>query len=57
MGIYEGPVRKTGVTPGVSNRRDLIEGLDDRDEEWVRSFTGDGETIQRLVSAIKRYHP
>lgn len=28
MGICEGPVRKTGITPGVSNRRDLIEGLD-----------------------------
>lgn len=57
MGICEGPVRKTGIIPGVSNRRDLIEGLDSRDEEWGRSPTEDGEAIQRLVTASNRYHP
>lgn len=56
MGLYEGPVRKTGITLGVSNRRDLIEGLDDRDEE-IRNSTGDGEALQRCIVARSRYHP
>lgn len=51
MGICKGPVRKSGTTLGVSHRKDLIEGLDDRDEEAVVSPTGDDEAIQRLVIA------
>lgn len=54
MGICEGPVRKTGITLGVSNRRDLIKGLD---EEEVESPTWDNEDIQRSVITRGRYHP
>ena len=54
MGICENSVRKTGIILGVSDRRDLIEGLNDRDEEEVRSPTGDSEAIQRLI-ARSRY--
>lgn len=44
MGFYEGLVRKIGIILGVLNRRDLIEGFDDRDEE-IRNFIGDGEVF------------
>lgn len=55
MGICEGPVRKTGITLGVSNRRDLIEGLDG---EGVESLIWDDDVdIQRSVIARGRYHP
>lgn len=43
----ENSVRKTGTSLGVSNRRDLIKELDDRDEEEVRSPTEDSEANQR----------
>ena len=47
IGILENSVRKTGTSLGVSNRRDLIKELDDRDEEEVRSPTEDSEANQR----------
>ena len=43
----ENSVRKTGTSLAVSNRRNLIKELDDRDEEEVRSPTEDSEANQR----------
>lgn len=57
MVICKGPVRKNGTAVGVSNRKDLIEGLDDRDEGEVVSPTGDDEAIQRLAITRSRSHP